>query len=116
MQESRAAGCHTLAEAHQYRSEKLKQLPSAKRAKDGSLQPQSSKGVQRASKTLIKEGSDSDINPFASIANFNTFDITGLPGTNLLSLAVISDVPLYYFLMITCKLQRLISKDHPLFW
>jgi hypothetical protein len=81
-----------LAEAQQYRSEKLKQEPIIKRNKDGSLlQPQSGKGIQRgASKTLVKEGSDSNINPFASIGNFTTFDITGLPGTNLLSSIVIS--------------------------
>eukprot|EP00250_Pteridium_aquilinum_P011395 c20036_g1_i2 orf=371-1651(-) len=89
LQECWSAGCHTLAEAEQYKAEKLRQEAGTRRAKDGSMQVPTGKELQRTSKVSSKEGSDSDINPASGgMAGYaSTFDITGLPGTNLLSLA-----------------------------
>lgn len=92
LQECQSAGCHTLAEAEQYKVEKQRQEAGTRRAKDGSAQLPSGKGLQRLSKNPSKEGNDGDVNPLdkviasGGIASYaSTFDITGFPGTRLLS-------------------------------
>ncbi|KAI5074392.1 hypothetical protein GOP47_0010353 [Adiantum capillus-veneris] len=88
LQECWAAGCHSLTEAEQYKSEKSRQEASTRRAKDGSVQAPTGKELQRSSKISIKEGIDSDMNPSTGLGSYaTTFDISGLPGTNLLSSA-----------------------------
>ncbi|MCO5606676.1 hypothetical protein L7F22_060865 [Adiantum nelumboides] len=88
LQESWAAGCHTLGEAEQYKAEKSRQEASTHRAKDGSTQASTGKELQRSSKVSNKEGLDSEINPSTGLGSYaSTFDISGLPGTNLLSSA-----------------------------
>lgn len=94
LQECRSAGCHTLAEVEHYKVEKQRQEAGSRRAKDACTLISTGKELQRSSKVVIKEGSESDIiasnkiQVSSGIGSYtNTFDISGLPGTNLLSLA-----------------------------
>ncbi|KAH7294687.1 hypothetical protein KP509_27G013600 [Ceratopteris richardii] len=83
LQESRAAGCHTLAEAEQFKAEKLRQEANTRRVKDVSAPGPTGKELQHSNKISSKDGLDADTNIAISYAS--TFDISELPGTNLLS-------------------------------
>ncbi|KAH6555775.1 hypothetical protein KP509_1Z229000 [Ceratopteris richardii] len=83
LQESRATGCHTLAEAEQFKAEKLREEANTRRVQDVSAPGPTGKELQHSNKISSKDGLDADTN--ISISYASTFDISELPGTNLLS-------------------------------
>ncbi|THU74195.1 hypothetical protein C4D60_Mb04t30810 [Musa balbisiana] len=115
LQECRAAGCRTLAEAKEYTEQKRKRelQASTQNSKENTQVLSGSKLVQKANRPLNKEKGENDGSPKNTIDNhkikggtgldsggkdslstatgqvsvrsFDEWDITGLPGTELLS-------------------------------
>ncbi|XP_011625124.1 transcriptional adapter ADA2 isoform X1 [Amborella trichopoda] len=108
LQEYRAVGCHTLAEGERYAAEKRRKESESniKKAKEGGHLGASGKVLQKVNRPMMKEKPESDGSPGSTVDNQKTkgpmamdscvnnlsstramdqWDITGLPGANLLS-------------------------------
>ncbi|KAJ6848749.1 transcriptional adapter ADA2 [Iris pallida] len=115
LQECRAAGCHTLAEAKMFTEKRRKKEleMSGQKSKGSGQIVASSKGLQKASRTMNREKCEPDGSPQSTVDNhkvkggagldssgkdspsmsigqatpksFDEWDITGLPGADLLS-------------------------------
>ncbi|KAG0465977.1 hypothetical protein HPP92_020141 [Vanilla planifolia] len=111
LQECRAAGCRTLAEAKMYTEQKRKKELEAtvSKAKEASSVVNNSKVLQKSNRPMNKEKTDSDGSPRSMVDNhkikgstvldsnsplisgqssfrsFDDWDLTGLPGAELLS-------------------------------